>query len=1141
MIRKIYLFLLLVSFSKTVEAQIFSQDFESSSILSDYVNDTPTANQLSEIHSEDGVVASINNNALRVEKTEFLRTYFYRTPNPALIEVPTLLQFKFDFEVTNNSQDHPDDRREIPFYFGPTFAANGTSIGTFHSRFGLGISATEGKFFLKILDNGSTKSTEFSGKQTITFVVNNSGNTLSYTAPDNSSETIGNDKWEIWVGNTKVFNEISSRNKDLDLGSFKFQYNSFLPKAILDFDNIEMIALEEKEVKPDGDLPDVDPGAQNLDHPRIWVKDSDKQTIVEKINNVSWAQKLFGQYKSRVASLKGSHGANPQTLVNSLSTLPGNRTKHRNDLTMGFDAALLYWLTGDDDYGQIAADILHYYTTEIVKKSGNVDFHTGDYLIDSREAYTKPPMIYDFVFGFLKKPETTVYDKTSGSRVKFNFTKAETAFKKLADNVFTRGGLNSNHPVLEGPGALFNTLAIDTDATRETYFNKFMNGTSRQNGLKWMMDKCKESGIWPESTGYTLGPQRIVLELMEIVDKYKPSLKLIDNNIEIIESCFLFEDFRFPNGKEVMRFGDGHRTRLNTQAVMERVVVISNRKDYTAFKKQSETILKAIYNGKANGYNPSVSTQSLEWNNPLQLLYNLDLDLTDITPITYSRSIEINHAGIAMQRNINTSNRSESGLMGYIGGAHYVHSHLSGIDMEIYGLGAVLGTGGGDPGAGNNARNSDVFRNYHRLYAGHNTVIVNGKSKGRGSGSWKSDNQLYMNDTKTLALEPKPLEDAIANDFSFATQLLDDKINNAKQQRVLSVVRTSNSTGYYFDLFRSKSLGTNNFHDYVYHNVGDGVTIVDENNNPLSLTSKSDRYKSIPTVFNNKTIHFPGWHYFQDVKTSNTTKVGVKATIAMTKQGARYMHILMPKGEDREYTACKGPATIEAQMGYADVKTPVFTVRHLGEAWNKPFISIFEPSRKTNGAVKSVENLYEGNKIVGAKVVSNVNGTTITDFIISNENNSDVFESSYLGLKFTGRFAIVRTQKESDKETMDVSMYIGEGQELTYLEDSLTADTQGKGYKEVLNRPLSVSDSSISASNIFAYPNPTSGVFEINVPNQLNNVFTQVYDIKGKLITSKVKSAKNDKIRIDISAYTKGVYFVKINLEKPVYLKVIKN
>ncbi len=418
-----------------------------------------------------------------------------------------------------------------------------------------------------------------------------------------------------------------------------------------------------------------------------------------------------------------------------------------------------------------------------------------------------------------------------------------------------------------------------------------------------------------------------------------------------------------------------------------------------------------------------------------------------LTPITYNSSINIDYAGIAMQRNINTADRVESGLMGYTGGAHYVHSHLSGIDMEIYGLGAVLGTGGGDVGAGNNARDGDEFRNYHRIYAGHNTVIINGTSKGTGVGAWKADNQLKMNTTVTIAAEPVSLADPIATNFTFSAQVLDDAINNAKQQRVLSIIRTSDNTGYYFDLFRSKSLGTNNFHDYVYHNVGDNVNMVDGSNNPMALTPTTGRYTSTESVYAGKSIFFPGWHYFEDVKTSANTTLPVKATIPMTKQGTRYMHMFMPGGESREYTACKGPATIEAQMGYDGLKTPIVTVRQPGEAWNKPFISIFEPSRNASGTVQSVENLYTGSKIVGAKVTSLVNGNIITDYIISNENDGETYTSVTPEISFTGRFAIIRVTPTK------ISTYIGKGQQLTFMGETLFGDTDGKAYLEFNNGP----------------------------------------------------------------------------------------
>ena len=858
---------------------------------------------------------------------------------------------------------------------------------------------------------------------------------------------------------------------------------------------------------------------QSLTHPHIWIKDAEKQAVLDKISQNTWADNLFNQYKSRVDAKRNSHKVNPATIVNTIPSLPGNRTTHRELLTLGYEAALLYWLTDNDDYGQLAADILYNYTKKIAQISGNVDFHTGDYLIDSREAYTKPPMIYDFVHGFLKKSGTTVYDKDTGTRVPFNFTTSETAFKKLADNVFTRGGLNSNHPVLEAPGALFNVLSIENDATRNTYFNNFMNGTSKQNGLTWMMNECKESGVWPESTGYSIGPQRIVLELMEVVDKYKPSLNLVENNKAILEDSFFFENYRFPNNTEVMRFGDAHRTSLNTEDLLERVFVIAKRKGYTNLESKAKEILKAFYLSKG-GFKPSVSTQSLEWNNPLNLLWISNIDITNVTPIVYNSSVNIDYAGIAMQRNINTTNRVEFGLMGYTGGAHYVHSHLSGIDMEIYGLGAVMGTGGGDVGAGNNARDGDEFRNYHRIYAGHNTVIINGTSKGSGVGAWKADNQLKMNTTVTLAAEPSSLSDPIASNFSFSSQVLNDNVNNAKQQRVFSIVRTSDNTGYYFDLFRSKSNGTNNFHDYVYHNVGDNVSMVDASNNPIVLTPKTGRYTSTESIYAGKSVFFPGWHYFEDVNTSAATTSAVKATIPMTKQGTRYMHMLMPGGESREYTACKGPETIEAQMGYDGVKTPIVTIRQPGEAWNKPFISIYEPSRNASGAVQSVENLYTGSKIVGAKVTSLVNGVIMTDYIISNENDGETYVSVNPQISFTGRFAIVRITPTN------TSLYIGKGQQLSYAGKTLSGDTDGKAYIEYTNQSLSTSNSELEKVSIKVYPNPAKERFTIKLQN-ITNAKVEIYNLMGKVVYQNditngaidVKSGNN---------FSSGIYLIKV-------------
>lgn len=763
--------------------------------------------------------------------------------------------------------------------------------------------------------------------------------------------------------------------------------------------------------------------------------------LLEKIANNSWAKNLFDQYKSRVDPEVVKHNSNPETVLNTIPDFPGEAIEHREALTLGYEAALLYWLTDDNDYGQLAADILSHYTQEVAAISGDLEFTTGksySHLIDTREYYTKPPMIYDFVHGFLKDTTNNVYDRESETRSVFDFTIAQDAFIKMADNVFDKGSINSNHPILEAPGALFNLLSIEDDAIRASYMDDFMKGTPKQNGLTWMMDECNRSTVWPEATGYSVGPHRIILELMIVVENYDPSLNVIAQNKDIVKNAFLFENYKFPNLQNVMRFGDAHRNSLNTVAILERVLKISEMKSYGTLKNDAYAMLQALYNDKG-GYNPSVSTQSLEWNNPYYLLYGANIETATAAPIDYSRSINIDYAGIAMQRNIETSDVEQYGLMGYTGGAHYVHSHLTGIDMELYGLGAAIGSGGGDVGASN--REDDVFRNYHRIFAGHNTVIVNGASKGEGKGSWKGDNQLLQQTTQTISAEPASLAPAISDNFSYSVQELNDEINNAKQQRVLSVIRTSDTSGYYIDIFRSKSLGTNDYHDYVYHNVGDSAILKDSQGGSFALTSQPNRYQSTAIEYGGKTVEFPGWHYFEDVKTSAKTTASVTASIPMTKENTGFMRMLMPGGEEREYTACMGPETIEGVVGYENEKTPIVTVRQYGEAWKKPFVTVFEASKSENGTVHESENLLYGGKIVGTKITSFVESDTIVDYIISNIYANDVAIPAGSGINFDGRFAIVRVKGDT------TTLYIGDGNSLSFNGLTLNA-TARKGIQK---------------------------------------------------------------------------------------------
>lgn len=228
-------------------------------------------------------------------------------------------------------------------------------------------------------------------------------------------------------------------------------------------------------------------------------------------------------------------------------------------------------------------------------------------------------------------------------------------------------------------------------------------------------------------------------------------------------------------------------------------------------------------------------------------------------------TVIIKHAGVALQRNYVEQNNEDYGLCGIIGGAHYVHSHVTGITMELYGANYIMAPGAGLPQTVAQ-RKLPEHTDYFWRHAGNNTMIVNGTTHGIQPGSWNSDSYLWMNTTVNVAAEPKHLEDPIASNFSFATQFLDDTVNNDQQKRTLSTIRTSETTGYYFDMFRSKSLGVNNFHDYIYHNIGDATNIMRMDGTILGV-SPTNRYQNDIGDLRKS----PGWRFFENTNVTQPT------------------------------------------------------------------------------------------------------------------------------------------------------------------------------------------------------------------------------------------------------------------------------
>jgi len=76
---------------------------------------------------------------------------------------------------------------------------------------------------------------------------------------------------------------------------------------------------------------------------------------------------------------------------------------------------------------------------------------------------------------------------------------------------------------------------------------------------------------------------------------------------------------------------------------------------------------------------------------------------------------------------------------------------------------------------------------------------------------------------------------------------------------------------------------------------------------------------------------------------------------------------------------------------------------------------------------------------------------------------------------------------------------------------------------------------------IIAYPNPTTGLFEITVPTAQKEVKIELYGMLSQLISSKTYPIINGKVQLNIEDKSVGIYIAKVYLEKPVALKIVKN
>ncbi|KAF2328453.1 T9SS type A sorting domain-containing protein [Flavobacterium nitrogenifigens] len=74
-----------------------------------------------------------------------------------------------------------------------------------------------------------------------------------------------------------------------------------------------------------------------------------------------------------------------------------------------------------------------------------------------------------------------------------------------------------------------------------------------------------------------------------------------------------------------------------------------------------------------------------------------------------------------------------------------------------------------------------------------------------------------------------------------------------------------------------------------------------------------------------------------------------------------------------------------------------------------------------------------------------------------------------------------------------------------------------------------------------AYPNPTSGSIEIEIPSSKTEVAIDLYNFGGQLVSHGTYNIESGRALLNLEKLPSGIYAAKINLETPEYIKIIKN